>query len=225
MKKRAILIPFLLVCLALPQTATATIKAVTEAGEVVLLHPDGTWEYLTEPDAEKGEPHFRNARWGMSPEEVVTAEGREPDRRDQEALYYATSFGGQDAVAVYFFTDGALSSAAYTFDVSYLNPMSYVRDFLRLKEELEAEYGTPTSDRNIWRDTFLRGFLDEGTAVEMGLLTKVADWKTPETEIRLWLSGQSLRVNLMIYYKSMIPEHPVEDGLESQPLEPEVWSV
>ena len=61
--------------------------AVTVAdGKRVLLKHDGTWEFMeTGKASERADTvfHFCRTRWGMSPQQVIAAEGCEPDDRQQ----------------------------------------------------------------------------------------------------------------------------------------------
>lgn len=206
-----------LLCGALP-AAAQTIRAVTETGETVLLHPDGTWEYAPEEEAQAPVTHFRNARWGMTRDEVIASEGRQPDQTGQNTLAYLTQVEGLDAVAVYVFTEGRLTAAVYAIDTSYISAANAVRHYARLKEWLSSVYGEPAVDRDVWATSLMRGLISEGLAVEMGLLSKVAEWTTEHTAVRLSLSGRAFGVDLLVQYESRVqleepaPEAPEPDG-------------
>ncbi len=127
------------------------------------------------------EHDFRQAKWGMSPEEVRASEN--PDLQDtfgDNFIFYEDKIAGYDAVISYMFwgqlatEDQSLQLIAgnYDFGADNLNPNLSVGDFEAIKQFLSSQYGKPLSD--------------VGVEVGHGSI-KTVMWETRSTEIVLSL--------------------------------------
>lgn len=124
------------------------------------------------------ENDFRQAKWGMSPEEVKASEN--PDLEigvGDNFIFYQDKLAGYDAVISYMFDmkdDSSLRliAANYDFSADGLNPNLGLEDYDKIKELLTNEYGQPISKF--------------GMEVGHGSI-KTARWETRSTEITLSL--------------------------------------
>ena len=148
---------------------------------------------------------FRNARWGMSHEEVMASEDMSPTSNRTEVITYRGDFDGMMALIGYNFENEKLVRAGYLMMDSYEDPNYFIDDFERIKQKLIAKYGKPTSDQLLWK---------EGEAVEddtskfgeevcSGKLFYLTTWETAKTLIKLRLDGQDGKCQLGIQFESI----------------------
>lgn len=121
---------------------------------------------------------FRNAKWGMSPEEVEASENPELEIGvGDNFIFYQDKVAGYEALISYMFglndNDSLnLIAANYDFSADGLNADLGAEDFEKIKEFLTSKYGQPISKANI--------------NLEHGSLSTVS-WETLSTEITLSL--------------------------------------
>lgn len=127
------------------------------------------------------EHDFRQARWGMSPEEVRASENPELENTfGDNFIFYEDKIAGYDAVISYMFwgqpaTENPsliLIAGNYDFSADNLNPNISLEDFETIKQFLSSQYGKPLSEA--------------GVEVGYGSL-KTVMWETSSTEIILSL--------------------------------------
>ena len=65
---------------------------------------------------------FRNARWGMTKEEVTASEIKmDPVEINENTIMYKTQILGKNVELIYLFSQNQLAKAAYKLDDNYLN--------------------------------------------------------------------------------------------------------
>ena len=93
--------------------------------------------------------HFRQTRWGMTLEEVRTAESSMPIREGDRGLLYSVTTLDLPSLVSYGFVQGRLARVRLSFadptgkDIPPLSVAQAQRRFLILREELRSRYGAP----------------------------------------------------------------------------------
>ena len=145
------------------------------------------------------QPDVRNVRWGMTQEEVITAEGVEPDRSSSINLTFENvNVSGYDAYVLYSFRENSVKSAQYLIVTFNANDV-----FLDLLEKLEAVYGTPSSMFSYSEDSVSVGRFENqkfigrnGLKVYLGLENVAVAWKTERSTIALSRKAGSYHVSV-----------------------------
>lgn len=152
-------------------------------------------------------PDFRNARWGMTMEEVMAAE---TEVVLSVVTGYSTLAGdcvvaGHPVSVFYEFTDSQLSEAFYAFLDEHINDNLYIDDFEDLKGLLTLKYGPPVVDTAVWKRNLYRNDPDQwGFAVLCGDLKLRAEWDAPRTRVVLYLTGDNYEAHLWLTYTSKL---------------------
>ncbi|MCP4897635.1 MAG: hypothetical protein GY906_11740 [bacterium] len=169
---------------------------------------------------ERSHIDFRKTRWGMSQEQVIGAEGRPPDDRDNddsEGMLFKDVVLGIECTIFYQFTDGKLTRAAYMFAEEHVNPNLYIQDYDRVKEVLVRKYGEPINSGEHWNQTLYKDNPEDyGRAVEVGHLSYVSNWIVPRTTINLILRGDNFEVNHGAVYDSALHKTMAEERTEAE---------
>lgn len=191
---------FLFVCVSCsqaPLTVSTTDSLLTSAIN------DPSSDLTPEPSAIV-DPDFRNAKWGMSKEEVISSEQSQPDESSKDSIiYYEREVAGFDAILGYSFTDNRLSSGLYVINTKHTNDNDYIDDYDNIKKALISKYGTPDADRVNWKnDLFKDDPQDYGLAVAVGDLEYTSVWEKQNGSITLHLSGDNYDITLGLLYMS-----------------------
>lgn len=154
---------------------------------------------------------FRKASWGMSKQEVIQSEGKEPFQEGTSnigsiyASYLFTFRVGettQEMLAVYYFIHNALYFAKYRILTIHSNQNAYLEDFEIFQNSIEKKYGSAEIKLN-WKDSTFRSEKDLwGTAISFGGLEKTAFWNTETTMILLCLDGDNGEIRFEIRYST-----------------------
>ena len=150
------------------------------------------------------EMDFRNTKWGMTMEEVIKSEGKEPTvaKNDKTATYKGT-IAGLDNSYSYTFIDNKLTSAAIIFTGLHTNKNDYIDDFNRVKKMLIHKYGKPENDVQKWKNDLFRDHREGwGIAISVGDLEYIALWKMDRTDVFLQLTGENYEILFGILYQS-----------------------
>ena len=147
---------------------------------------------------------FRQTKWGMSKEEVISSEEKKPDAAIKNIILY------NDIAAInlkctlgYEFADDNLTMAGYHFTTEHSNDNDHIDDFKRIKELLIKKYGTPKIDNETWQnDTYMHNPQLCGFAISSGHLIYSAVWETENTEIYLMLFGKNYIISHSLNYFS-----------------------
>jgi hypothetical protein len=203
MRSLSIILAILLIWLS---PVLATQYATTDAGKRILLHDDGTWEYIKSPEKVLGFAHdFRKAKWGMSMDQVkkteespIVFEGwSDPD--DATILYYKEKVFRFPAFITYIFKDSKLVQARYSFEPE--GEKDYISDYEHVIEGLIEKYGEPGNVTMEWSDsTYVNDKTMWETALRHGHLKRSGIWHTKRTLIELQLFGKDNHIIMQIDY-------------------------
>jgi len=134
-------------------------------------------------------PSFRNAKWGMSVDQVKKTEKSSFQfRSDTKVPYltFQTKVADFKATAVYFFPDEMLKSAGYLVELSGVD--KYIQDYKALVAYLTKQYGEPTVETiKHYHDVEGIDYTDEewNQLILSGELGLVANWRSIDSEIML----------------------------------------
>ncbi|MDR0897304.1 MAG: hypothetical protein LBN04_05550 [Oscillospiraceae bacterium] len=143
----------------------------------------------------------RGVKWGMTAEEIVALEGREPDFRETNSdgsiwlVFENVTAGGLPASVGYELNEaGTCCFISYTFDdVDTEDYNVYIEDYKNLENALVIKYGQPVLDAEGWYDSAYReNPVLQGLAVAKGDLVYQTNFKTENTRIALVLWGYAL---------------------------------
>ena len=128
--------------------------------------------------------HFRDTKWGMSPEQVTAVEtATSVEHSEANKLLYTTDLLNFEAAILYTFIDDKLVEGSYYLLDKPTNPNKNLDYHEILKQALIEKYGAPDTDRQIWSNNTFRDDEDSwGTAVLMGHLSVETKWQLPATE-------------------------------------------
>ena len=199
-----------------------TRTAITEDGDTVILFQDGTWKTQVNKESNDSKSsHFRKVRWGDSKEKVKESEDLELMHDENGILGFQTKVAGLDTLVAYIFVQNKLVRSKYIITEKHTNANDFIYDYKKLKEALTQKYGTPDDDETFWKnDLYKDDYEDWGMALKIGHLVYISNWKTPDTEISLVLSGENYDIDLQIEYFSKKLE-----ALEDQKAEQEKMDV
>ncbi|MCK5392599.1 MAG: hypothetical protein KAJ31_09230, partial [Deltaproteobacteria bacterium] len=126
------------------------------------------------------------ARWGMTKEQVISAEVKTPLLEKGDMLKYNGMYQGMGAELTYVFSANKLVKGRYKLDGSSTDEMGYIRNYLRIKEVLSLKYGEPLFDQETWVNSSYKNKPDRrGFAVFIGYLSYKTKWSTDRAEITI----------------------------------------
>lgn len=162
---------------------------------------------IRDEDAESVK-HFRQARWGMSKEQILKLEG-EPSHQENldglDIIGFQQKVMDMSCLIQYIFAENELIRAKYIFLEKHKYKNQYIGDYKKIKDWLIEKYEQPEEDNITWRDTlFKEDYSKWGLAVSLGHLEYSSQWRAPETEILLKLSGEDIKVSLEVEYTEVI---------------------
>ena len=187
---------------------------------------------------------FRQARWGMTQEQVLATESSRPSeirRSSGEAIvqYDSVRLAGLDSHAIYIFANDKLVRAKYLFDVEHDNQNDFIADFRTVEPLLREKYGKPANERAIWTDDSTqdepKSYLDQdratpanilpsdrlvGYAVSLGHLKLYTQWQAARTKVLHALTGENQQITHQIEYRSVELES-LENKTRQQGANPE----
>lgn len=137
---------------------------------------------------------FRDVNWGMTLEQVKTAESLKLVKQTENKLLYSLDLADFDTNLTYHFTNGILTSAEYRIDEKRINTSIYISDFGKIQSLLRKKYGEPTTYKFITDES--------GAVLSQGGLTIISLWSQAETEIVHILTGSISGTDHTIRYQS-----------------------
>jgi hypothetical protein len=197
----------------LPLKAWNTIKETTDLGVKTMLSDLETKvkAIADQPVSQNTLPALRKVRWGDSKMQVMKSEDGEPSATDNDILKYSTIVQNLKCDLYYEFMDDKLVRASYIFTQDHANKNDYIADYKSVKETLIQKYGTPFTDKTVWKDDLYKNDTQEyGMAVAAGHLVYLASWVKPESGINLFLNGDNYKLMLRLQYTSMDFKEKVE---------------
>lgn len=147
---------------------------------------------------------FRNTKWGMSKEEVKQSESATLFKEEKGRIGYTDKVIGLDALIIYNFTGGSLSSSEYRFTSQYTNKNNYYYNiFNPMVDMLEKKYGKPISRQKVWYNNLYKGNPSEiGMALATGGLGEYAMWQTDTSFVLAHINGENYKISTGVEYKS-----------------------
>ena len=111
------------------------------------------------------------------------------------------------------FEDGGLYQVRYFNRAGHAEPKAFVRDFRRLRRELEAVYGEPERIVRDWRSERLREQADkEGMALAGGKLSLLVAWETASARLVMTLQ----REHMALAHQVVVTD-PAHEAPETRP--------
>lgn len=171
-----------------------------------------------------GSGDFRNAKWGMTREEVKASEKLSVSEELPGVVTYVGELGGKPAIIGYVFNpEGQLMRGGYLVDNYDIPPKDYVAAFEKAKKDMGVRLGRPSAEGMEWAS----GAQDEtdpekfGEAACAGRVQYAASWINDRTAINLTLDGEGGHCRLGAMYDSMdlyvIPVIMEKENLNPQP--------
>ena len=157
-------------------------------------------------DTAGGSGDFRDAKWGMTKDEVKASEKLPLSDELPEAITYISELGGKPAIIGYVFNkEGQLIRAGYLVEDDQITPQDYVAAFEKAKKDLGVRLGMPSTDRMLWTSG-VQDVTDPekfGEATCEGKLRYIAGWANERTAVNLTLSGYEGKCRLAAMYDSI----------------------
>lgn len=161
---------------------------------------------------------FRDFQWGARQADVIKKEGRPVDKTE-EMLIYKTTLAGMNMAVAFKFTSAGLQSGNYLSQEKRTAPIKYFDDYAILQDLLTKKYGKPKEQIN-WHD---KSFSDQrehwGTALAAGHLSVGSEWMTPDSRVRLYMTGENFKVTLGLIYQNRATLEEAEKGREARDLD------
>ena len=159
---------------------------------------------------------FRDAKFGMSPQEVrATEEDADWESSVEDALAFETKLAGYDVVAGYIFVDERFIRGAYIMAEEHQNHDEYLREFEHLNWLLTKKYGEPKDKKTKWIDDDWKD--DLGFALYQSDFSEYWEWETKTTLITHSIYGRDYIIIHRIDYESLemsdVEEEKVLDDL------------
>ena len=166
-------------------------------------------------EEDKQEKQFREARWGMSKEEVIRLEGA-PDQMvelgELEMMMYQERIKEMDCFIEYIFEKDRLIKGKYNFVVKHEYKNDYFRDYKKVKEYLAEVHGKPPLDNINWLNPqYKEDYSKWGFALSLGHLEYNSLWSYQKTEIQLRLYGENEHIKLEAEYKEVESEEKKQE--------------
>lgn len=152
---------------------------------------------------------FRQAKWGMSKEQVVASEGK-PASDTPDRLLYQTDVAGLKAAMTFEFVNGKLAKAGYALMEKYVEPNQYIINGARWVEGLKEKYGEPKPDTQWLNDLYRNDQKKWAFAISAGHLIVRNSWETERTKIQHIIAGQNFEISVGLYYTSKELESDLE---------------
>lgn len=167
--------------------------------------------YVTE------EPDIRNIKWGATKEQVIAAEGKQPDENVGTVLtFYDVTAGGYPANVFYQFNDeDECYSVSYLLTTTHTNDNDYIDDYQSLKRKMSEKYGDPTIDEETWSQSLFKDNPEYyGLAVASGHLSYLTMYNTDKMSVTMFLNGDNYQINTLLMYvaKGIEAGEPVKDN-------------
>lgn len=158
---------------------------------------------------------YREAKWGMTSEEVEKALGQRLIHESGRS-YYATEIDGTPADIVFYFVDNLLYRVIIGFKIETQNKNTYISKFKSLEELLGEKYGKPIE--NIKKGSN-NPYIDDGMAIATGQGIYRTRWDAKESEITLVMIGDNYEIHLGIVYESKKYAKKAEEEQKEKTLE------
>jgi len=150
---------------------------------------------------------FRNAKFGMSIEEVKAIETAEfvtfLQDGGQDILAYNGYINGLDCRIFYFFIDNKLLLGSYFIKTKHTDANDYIMDYLNIIKSITAKYGNPAIESVDWKNDLYKDDVSKwGYALQMGYLQLLTSWNFSNSRITISLLSNNYQIQHIITYKS-----------------------
>jgi|GEM_PF-6590853 len=191
--KRAVM--FMVLLLAVSAAASGNdgrdyTEATDAYGRRVFLYEDSTWE-LAPPD-------IRELYWGMSMEQVRSAEHVRLFPDGNTLLGLNASAYGMNGMMFMEFEQDQLVLLGYLFIENHPDGDQYIEDYRDLVEQFSETYGDPTDEITEWTG---RKSDDLGEAFLQGDVEIRTEWKTERSNIGCGLVNDQDLFGLLVGYE------------------------
>ena len=177
-------------------------QVITNDGRKVILHNDGTWEYVKN-NTNSSSFKFRKIEWGASKNTVKSIEKSKLIFDEKDKLIYEDYVLTFETWIFYSFVNDKLVQGNYIFRNRHSNQTDFIADYKNTKEKLIKKYGQPSEDEFFWKDDLYKDSPNDwGIAVSKGDLFYYAIWELETTQIGISLSGDNYEVKHIIEYHS-----------------------
>lgn len=177
--------------------------AYTEDGRKIQLNDDKTWSYVQSDDSRKINTLFRNMPWGSSIATIKSNETATFVTEQEGIIGFSGTVAGFDALIVYIVVGDKLTRGKYILQEKHMNGNDHISDYNNLKEMLTKKYGTPETDKTIWKNSLYKDDTEHyGTAISVGHLVYYAKWKLGDLTIALYLHGDNFNTKCEVEYSS-----------------------
>lgn len=147
---------------------------------------------------------FRKTNWGMTKEQVRSAEELKNPMEKENLLAYKTNVLSKNVYLVYEFINGKLGKARYVVAEEHSNKNNYITDYNSFVEALTKKYGKPMSNDTLWTNDLYRDDPSErGFAVSLGHLLYQTKWGNSATDITAGLFGENYNITCFVEYSSV----------------------
>ena len=157
---------------------------------------------------------FRNTRWGMSKEDVITSETLELIEElkldpkltrsfgTSEAITYIGKIRSRKVLIIYTFHNNQLVSTLQCFTEQYKDKATFLNEYNKHKLELTEKYGTPIENGKLHIGETEKHNHDD--LLNAGNLSLYSVWENPSTKVDLLLNNKANtdKIILMISYVS-----------------------
>jgi hypothetical protein len=151
---------------------------------------------------------FRNARWGMSMEEIMDNEDGSLQYEGDHRLLFRDEIMDKKFMIEYVFGQGQLYKAVFWLVEDYVMENNYIHDYFAFKKVITGKYGAPVKERVIWNKSHLRDDQSQwGVAVSVGDLAYFTAWENENTAISAILRGKDFTVDCTLEYISKALAH------------------
>lgn len=151
--------------------------------------------------------YFRGTVWGMTKDEVIEIEGREPDSSIGSVIYYDDlSVNGFQTDASFYFDDNKLISGGYKFVFSGLNHVSTMRSYETMRDILTNSYGEPIEVEELWTNENDpdKGKKDYyGRALSEDRLELRNKWLKSDTSVLLAIYKEGVDITVTLSYNDI----------------------
>jgi hypothetical protein len=148
---------------------------------------------------------FRLTRWGMTQNEVVTAEEKmDPVERNENMITYKTQILNRNVLLHYLFVQDTLVGAIYKLDDNYLNSDHFIQAYNQFRQKITKKYGPPSRNATNWLNAAYRHNRKKwGLALSLGHTEYITDWNTQNTRIECSLREQNYNILCLLEYWSV----------------------
>jgi hypothetical protein len=178
------------------------------------------------------QPDVRKAAWGMTADQVRSAETGMPTVESKGALRYPVSDFLKTGSLEYIFRNDRLERVIYTFATAHEDLDLFITDFQAVTPRLVEKHGKTSCERVVWFDDSLQiermpyliqdrawpstlsaADRDIGLSLSLGHLQLMEIWEGSRTQIAHTMTGSKGHITHRVEYRSAkVEPHPAIDA-------------